>query len=137
MTTFEVCQIFSYYYFSYVWDYKATLVGGNYMATFEEIMATFKKILTLHPVEVSSSPIVHDLLQYFEVKQIEAVADVLQNRCSKKFHNIHRKTPASEFLFDKVAGLKAYKFNKKRLLHRCLSVNIAKILRIALFIEHL
>ena len=35
MTTFEVCEIFSNYYFSYVWDYKVTLAGGNYMATFD------------------------------------------------------------------------------------------------------
>ena len=43
----------------------------------------------------------------------------------------------SESLFDKVAGLKAYNFNKKRLLHRCFPVNIAKFLRTALFIEPL
>ena len=34
-------------------------------------------------------------------------------------------------------SLKAYNFNKKRLLHRCFPVNIAKVLRTALFIEHL
>ena len=32
-------------------------------------------------------------------------ADVLQNRCSWKFHNIHRKTLVFESLFNKVAGL--------------------------------
>ena len=30
MATFEICEIFSNYYFSYVQDYKATLAGGNY-----------------------------------------------------------------------------------------------------------
>ena len=29
MATFEICEIFSNYYFSYVRDYKATLTGGN------------------------------------------------------------------------------------------------------------
>ena len=32
--------------------------------------------------------------------------DVLQNRCSKKFCNIHRKTPVLESLFNKVTGMK-------------------------------
>ena len=36
-----------------------------------------------------------------------------------------------EFLFNKVAGLQAYNFIKKRLQHRCFAVNIAKFLRIA------
>ena len=49
---------------------------------------------------------------------------------------MHKKTPVLESLFDKVAGLKAYNFNKKRLLRRCFPVNIAKFLRAALFIEH-
>ena len=44
-------------------------------------IVTFKKILTLHPVEVSSSSNSHhNLLKYFEVKQIEAVF----RRCSSK-----------------------------------------------------
>ena len=29
VATFEICEIFSNYYFSSVWDYKATLAGGN------------------------------------------------------------------------------------------------------------
>ena len=56
---------------------------------------------------------------------------------SKKFHNIHRKAPVSESLFDKVAGLKAYNFNKKRLQHRCFPVKLAKVLRTPFFTEHL
>ena len=54
-------------------------------------------------------------------------ADVLQNRCSQKFGNIHRKTTVLESLFNKVAGLQ----------HRCFYVNIAKFLRTHFFIEHL
>ena len=41
------------------------------------------------------------------------LADVLQNRCSEKFRNFHRKTPMLESLFNKAAGLKAWNFIKK------------------------
>ena len=47
--------------------------------------------------------------------QKQRFADVLQNRCFQKLRNIHRKT-----------GLKACNFVKKRLQHRCFSVNITK-----------
>ena len=40
-------------------------------------------------------------------RQKQPFADVLQNRCSYKFRNIHMKTPVLEPLFNKVAGLKA------------------------------
>ena len=46
-----------------------------------------------------------------------------------KVYNIHRKTSALESQFNKVAGLEAYKFIKKRLQHRCFPVNIANLLR--------
>ena len=42
--------------------------------------------------------------------------DVLLNKCSYKFLKIHKKKPVSESLFDKVAGLKAFNFIKKRTL---------------------
>ena len=42
-----------------------------------------------------------------------------------------------ESLFNKVAGLKSSSFIKKRVKNRCFPVNIAKFLRIAIFIEHL
>ena len=41
-----------------------------------------------------------------------------------------------ESLFNKVVGLKVCNFIKKRLQHRCFSVNIVNFLRTALFIEH-
>ena len=55
----------------------------------------------------------------------------------KKFRTIHTKTPVLESLFNKVAGLKAWRleglkacnFIKKRLKGRCFPVNIAKFLR--------
>ena len=46
-----------------------------------------------------------------------------------KVYNIHRKTSALESQFNKVAGLEAYKFIKKRLQHRCFPVNIANLSR--------
>ena len=42
-----------------------------------------------------------------------------------------------ESLFNKVAGLKACNFIKKRLQHRCFPVNIAKFLRTSFFTEYL
>ena len=42
-----------------------------------------------------------------------------------------------ESLFNKVAGLEACSFIKKRLQHICFPVNIVKFLRIVFFIEHL
>ena len=52
-----------------------------------------------------------------------------------KIRNVHRKASVLVSLFNKIAGLKASSFFKKRLQHSCFSVNIAKLLRIALFIE--
>ena len=71
---------------------------------------------------------------------------IFRRRCSqvffkvgvlKNFHNIYRKTPMSESLFEKVAGLKAYNFNKKRLLHRYFPVKFVKVLRTSFFTKHL
>ena len=42
-----------------------------------------------------------------------------------KSSKIHRKTPVFESLFNKVAGLNPCNFIKKRLQHRCFSVNFA------------
>ena len=43
------------------------------------------------------------------------------------------RTPVLESLFNKVAGLKAWNFIKKRPQDRCFPVNIAKFLRLYLF----
>ena len=40
--------------------------------------------------------------------QKQSFADVLQNRCSKKFRKFHRKIPVLEYLFNKVAGLMVF-----------------------------
>ena len=46
---------------------------------------------------------------------------------------MQRKAPVLESLFNKVAGLKACNFIKKRLQYSCFPVNIAKMLRKAFF----
>ena len=52
--------------------------------------------------------------------QKQPFTDVLRNRCSQ---------PVLESLFNKVSDLKAFKFIKKRLQHKCFPVNIAKFSR--------
>ena len=66
-------------------------------------------------------------------KQKQLLADVLQNRYSYKFYNIHWNNPGLKSLF---AGLQVWNFIKNRLQHRCFSVNIAKFLKTTSFIEH-
>ena len=39
---------------------------------------------------------------------VQSFLDVLQNRCSYKFCNIHRRTPVLQSLFNVVAGLKVF-----------------------------
>ena len=51
---------------------------------------------------------------------------------SCEYRNIHRKTPVLKSLFNKVAGLKACNFIKKRLQRRRFPANIAKFLRTAI-----
>ena len=55
--------------------------------------------------------------------QKQPFPDVLQNRYS---YNIHRNTPVLESLFNKVAGLSACNFVKKRLQHRGFPMHIAQ-----------
>ena len=62
-----------------------------------------------------------------------ATGGVLQ----QKFRNIHEKTLVSESLFNKLAGIHAWRFTKKRLQHRSFPMNLANFLRTAFFIEHL
>ena len=53
------------------------------------------------------------------------------------FTDIHIKTSVLESLFNKVTRLMVCNFIKKRLLHKCFSVNITKCLRMAFFMEDL
>ena len=70
-----------------------------------------------------------DLTNHRLVEQKQQFADVLQNRCSKNFYNIHNKITGIGSLFNKAAGLKTCNLIKKRLQHKFFPVNIAKILR--------
>ena len=44
MVTCEICEIFSNYYFSYVRDYKATMVGGNYIRETGQLICYSKNV---------------------------------------------------------------------------------------------
>ena len=46
-------------------------------------------------------------------KKKQPFANVFQNRCSKKFYNIHRKTPVLESLLNNVAGLRLVSTSSK------------------------
>ena len=48
--------------------------------------------------------------------QKQQLTDILQNKCSRKFH---RKIPVLKSFFNKVTDLKICKFVKKRLQNRC------------------
>ena len=63
-------------------------------------------------------------------------ADFHQNKCSKKFCNIHRKTRVLGSLLKKVADLEARKSIKRIFQHRCFPLNIAKFLSTAFSIAH-
>ena len=57
-------------------------------------------------------------------------ADVLQNRCFQKFHNINRKKPVLEPLFNIIEGL-------KKLQHQVLSYKYCEIFKNTFFFtEH-
>ena len=69
--------------------------------------------------------------------QKQSFTDVLQNRCFfKNFANFTQKHLCWS-LFNKVTGLKACTFIKKRHQHPCFPVKFAKFLRRPFFIEHL
>ena len=61
--------------------------------------------------------------------QKQLFADILQNRCSKNFCNIHRKTIALESFFNKFTGPSPATLLKKRLQDWCFPWKIAKLLR--------
>ena len=45
-----------------------------------------------------------ELIKSIDIQK-QPYVDVFQNKCSKRFRNIHRKTPVLESLFNKVADL--------------------------------
>ena len=68
---------------------------------------------------------------------MQPFANVLQNRSSDKFHDIHKKISLFEPLFNEVTHLMACKLFKNRPRHRCFPVDMTKYLRMAFFMEQL
>ena len=61
--------------------------------------------------------------------QKQSLAGVLQNKFSLKFWNTQRKTPVMESLISKVKGLHPATLFRKKLQHKCFTLNFAKFLR--------
>ena len=61
--------------------------------------------------------------------------NVLQNRCSYKFPNIHKKIYVLKSLFNTVRGLKAYNFNKKETSTQGFSYEYHKIFKNSFFMK--
>ena len=73
---------------------------------------------------------------FIEHLQKHSLADVLPNRCSQKFHKLHRKALCwSLFLKNLQAG--GLQLHKKGLQHSCFLVKFAKFLRTPFLTEHL
>ena len=96
-------------------------------------------MLLCHYTENDVSTKVRVMIKFCKSKkgQKQSFADVLQNRCSEKFHKFHRKKPVFESLLNKVAGLKACNFIKKRLQYKCFLMKFRKFLRTPFSTEHL
>ena len=67
------------------------------------------------------------VLQVDGNRKKQPCADVLQNRCSEKFRNIHRKTLVLGSLFNNVEDLKLYETEEESLSCRDNSVLVYKI----------
>ena len=68
--------------------------------------------------------ICHQIPDEFKVQKQPPVV-FWKKKISEKLRNIHRKTSVLESLFNKVTGLQACNFTKKRLQHRRFPENIA------------
>ena len=69
-------------------------------------------------------------------RQRQLFEDVLQNSCSLKFCEFHRKTRVLESPLYKFADRQACNFIQKRLQHWCFSLKLAKFLRKTFLMEH-
>ena len=65
--------------------------------------------------------------------QKQSFTDALKNRCSFKFHNIHKKTPVLKSNFNKVAGLNSGNFIKKGTSTQLLSFEYCDIFKNSFF----
>ena len=67
MAAFEICEIFSNYYFSYLRDYKATLAGGNKIFIIKK-WHTSSEMLSFPPrweIIVGSVNLIHKIESYY------------------------------------------------------------------------
>ena len=78
-----------------------------------------------------------DKLLKGKLLQKQVFADVFQKKYSKNFAKFTGKLVSWSLFFIKLQGMKFCNFIKKRLQHRCFLVNIVKLLRTAVFLEHL
>ena len=69
--------------------------------------------------------------------QKQSFANILQNRCSYKFPNIHKKISVLKPLFNAVRGLKDYNFNKKETPTQVFSFEYHKFFQNSFFMKYL
>ena len=132
--SYHICEIYSdnvtvclYIKFSfYLCSFNRECMEHNVMKSFRIFLCYFQTewsvFFTLQCDLFTSCNVSNNAYMDDPYLQKQLFVGVFQSRFSKKFHNIHRKTPLSKSLFHKVAGLKAYNFSKKRLLHRFFSL---------------
>ena len=99
---------------------------------------TVTVLLTAMLLKANATPVVSwELWEIFldSCTQKQPFADVLQNRCSQKFRNIHRTTSVLESLYNKVAGVKGCGITKKNS-NAAFSCEYCKICKNSFFIKH-
>ena len=77
------------------------------------------------------------LSKQFPKMQKQLFTNVIQNRCSYKLPNIHKKRSVLKSLFSEIRGLKACNFNKKETPTEVFSCEYHKTFKNSFFIEHL
>ena len=80
--------------------------------------------------------------QHQQQQQLQKISTKNNSKISpswyqRVFWKIHWKRSVLESPFNKISGLRPAALSKKRLRHRCFSVNFAKLLGTRFFIEHL
>ena len=78
VATFEDCEIFSNYYFPYVWDYEATMSGGNYIIIITKTSQRAKCLRT--PGDPSSTKFQTTNCKFGQESSIRFYGDTLLTR---------------------------------------------------------
>ena len=122
--------------FSRIWSLHTVLYyRKHFYSTLTNLSNLSHSKSSIVPFAKFRSDLRNVLTKHFPTMQ--QFANVLQNRSSYKFPDIHKKISVLESLFNKVTCLWPATLLKNRPLHRCFSVNITKCLRMAFFMEHL